>query len=112
MSVRDIGSWVLVLCAVLSLIFVIGYHFSAFWWETEVGKHLMSIAASEGAILTTQSLRIIFGLNQDWYEAVRLVVFLSLPVVLTWRLVILWKLQIKPKRRRGDRWRRTRSSSR
>jgi hypothetical protein len=110
--VRDLGSWVIVLCAVLSLTFVVTYHFSALWWKSEIGKHLMAIAASEFLILATQSVRVITGVQSECFELFRLFIFLSFPVVLTWRLVILWKLQVKPKREEGHGWRRTRSSSR
>lgn len=115
MTVHDAGSWVIVLCAVLSLTFVVGYHFSALWWKTEVGKHLMSIAASEAAILTTQSIRVISGVDSQCFEIFRLIVFLSFPMVLSWRLMILWKLQIRPKRRirkESGGWTKDRVSSR
>lgn len=96
------GSVVLVICAVLSMTFVVVYHYSAVWWRSEVGKHLMAIASSETAILTTQSIRLIIGEDTSWFSFIRLVVFLSFPVTLIWRLWILWKLQIRPRRGRRE----------
>lgn len=93
---HNIGSILLIVCAVMSLTFVVGYHLTTDWRATEVGKHLMAFTASESAILTMYSARIIAGADAPWFEFVRLIVFISFPVVLGWRLAIMWRFSVKP----------------
>jgi hypothetical protein len=93
--VHAVGNIFLVLCAFMSLAFVVIYQLTANWRATQVGRHLMAIAASETAILLSTTIRLFFGTNV-YFELVRLLIFLSFPVVLAWRLVILWKYQVKP----------------
>jgi len=96
MTIHDIGSVMLVVCALLSTTFVAGYYLTTDWKSTDVGRHLMAFSMSESAILLMYTARIIAGHDAVWFQIIRLLVFLSFPVVLAWRLVILLRYQLRP----------------
>jgi hypothetical protein len=54
------------------------------------------------AVLTSASLRIVFG-DPEWYTWVRVIVFAGVPVVLIWRLAILLSAQTRRRIRFGKR---------
>lgn len=96
MTAYTVGSVLVVLCAVMAVLFCIGYHLTTDWRASEIGKHLMAFSLSEAAILVLSTIRFIVGADAPWFEFVRLVVFLSFPVVLAWRLIIIWRFSVKP----------------
>ena len=63
------------------------------WWETQMGRHLMHYMFVIDTVLVLSVIRIIFG-DSWWFQALRLVVFLGVPIVMTQRLY----LQIKARR--------------
>jgi hypothetical protein len=97
MTVHDIGSVLLVTCAVMAIVFCTGYHLSTNggWNDTEEGRHLMYFTASIAAILTMYTVKIISGSDAVWFEIIRLIIFVSFPIVLGWRLAMLWRYQFR-----------------
>ena len=94
--VQQIGD-VLVLVAALVATASVVVHATVPWWRTHIGKHLMFYMLSIAAVLDTSAVRVVAGASLDtpWFAVLRLVVFATVPVVLTWRFWIqvrLWQL--------------------
>lgn len=66
------------------------------WWRSEMGRHLMAYMAVIAAVLVLSCIRALTGNSGDswWFQLVRLIVFVGVPVVMTQRLV----LQVKARR--------------
>lgn len=79
-----------------SLIFVITYHLVAKWWSNEFGRSLMIYQVAMTIILGMSALTAIFG-RTDWIVAIGLAVFLTIPIALIWRTVVLIKIQRQSK---------------
>jgi hypothetical protein len=88
-----IGNGLLILTFLLSLAYAITYHLVARWWETDFGRSLMSLKIALAVVTGLAAVRILFGVNADWYTALRLIVFVAVPLSLAWRLVVLIKIQ-------------------
>lgn len=67
------------------------------WWRTHIGKHLMYYMASVAAVLDLSAIRLVAGASLDtpWFQIVRVVVFATVPVVLSWRLWIQVRLRVE-----------------
>lgn len=63
------------------------------WWKTTMGVHLMIYMAAMALVLDLSVIRIHFG-DSPWFAALRLLVFIAVPIAMTQRL---W-LQIKAQR--------------
>ncbi len=57
----------------------------------------MSFTGSIALVLMLSAARVFFG-DSSWFQFVRLIAFFSLPWVLAWRLWMLYRLQIRPRR--------------
>lgn len=90
-----VGNALVVITAVLAWTFVVLYHVLAPWWRSEIGRNLMTLAASMALVLTLSIVRMIGGASLDtpWFQVVRLAVFAGVPVALGWRTVILIRVQ-------------------
>lgn len=99
---RQIGNVLIIYTFVASIGFCVAYHFMARWWETSFGMSLMIYQISMSAVLGLSTLRLITDNGEGW-AMIRLLVFIGVPVALTWRLAVLIKLQRDKRReRRGD----------
>lgn len=60
------------------------------WWTSAIGRHLMAYMAAMAAVLILAAIRIIAGasLEVPWFALLRTVVFMTVPVVMGWRLLI------------------------
>lgn len=99
-----IGNALVISSAIVSLVFIFAYHQRAYWWRTGDGRHVFTFMAVIAAVLTSASLRIIFG-DPEWYTWVRVIVFAGVPVVLVWRLSILLSAQSRRRIRSDERTR-------
>lgn len=63
------------------------------WRHSEMGRHLMAYMGALALVLVLSCIRLVFG-DAPWFQIVRLVVFVAIPLTMTWRL---W-LQIKAQR--------------
>ena len=63
------------------------------WWASEMGRHLMAYMTVIAAVLVLAVIRMLAG-DTWWFQLVRLVVFLGVPIVMTSQL----RLQIKARR--------------
>lgn len=72
-------------------------HLRVRWWETEIGRHLLAYMTCVAAVLLLASFRILFG-DSWWFQIIRLVVFVGIPVTMTQRFY----LQLKAQRRSDD----------
>lgn len=92
-----VGSIFIFVCAGLGVASV-AVHAMGRWYATTMGRHLMAYMAVMAAILLLSSvgvvLRMLDMVGSPWFEALRLGVFLGLPLVMAQRL---W-LQIQARR--------------
>lgn len=95
MSARYFGNGLAVLTTVLAWAFVALYHLSSPWWRSEAGRNLMSMMGVIGAVMTLSMVRIVAGAGLDtgWFVWLRTLVFAAVPVVIGWRLWMLWRVQ-------------------
>lgn len=68
-------------------------HLRVTWWRSEMGRHLLAYMGVMALTLDLGVVRIFFG-DSSWFQLVRLIVFVGVPLVMTQRL---W-LQIKAQR--------------
>jgi amino acid transporter len=71
------------------------------WRYSETGRHLMSMAVSIGAVCGVWSVGIALALlgSTDlplWFHVLRVLVFLSIPAMLAWRVSILERAYREP----------------
>ncbi len=96
---RLLGSGLIVVSTLLALEWVIAYHrlTGGQWRHNEMGRHLMAFEGALAAVLTLSSIRIVTDLfgypDPAWFQALRLIVFVSIPVVFVWRRWLLAKAQ-------------------
>lgn len=101
-----VGSWLLTYCAVVGTASVI-VHARVDWRATTLGKHLMYYMAAMAATLDLGIIRFAFG-DSAWFQVLRTVVFVAVPVVMTQRLWLLLKaqrgrLENNPRKRKDER---------
>jgi hypothetical protein len=87
---RQAGNGVLVYTFLVSFAFCVAYQLYARWRATEFGRSLMLYQIAMTTLLGFIAIRLV-GL--DTGPLVRLVVFTVIPIALTWRLVVLIKVQ-------------------
>lgn len=75
------------------------------WRDTEMSRHLAFYMTSLALVLDLSCIRIVFG-DPTWFQVVRLVVFVAVPLSMAWRLrlqVQAHRLDRPIVRRRGGR---------
>jgi hypothetical protein len=72
------------------------------WTHTQWGRHLMAYMVAIALVLDLAVARVLFG-DSTWFLVLRLVVFVAIPVVMTWRLVLLVKAQYVEDKRSPSR---------
>ena len=87
----------LLICAALVCTASVVMHLRVPWWRSEMGRHLLAYMGVMALTLDLGVIRIFFG-DSWWFQLVRLVVFIGVPVVMAQRL---W-LQIKAQREAQD----------
>jgi|GEM_PF-4886576 len=90
--VRYAGNALVIWAALVGTLSVI-VHMRVRWWETEMGQHVMAYMATIAVVLDLAVVRLVFG-DSDAFQVLRLIVFVGIPISMTWRL---W-LQIKARR--------------
>lgn len=83
---RLIGNGLISWAAVVGVLSVI-VHALGPWRASEMGRHLMAYMTAIAAVLLLSVVRIIIG-DSPWFQSLRLVVFVGVPVTMTWRLVL------------------------
>lgn len=91
-----IGNVLIVWAALVGAASVV-VHSRVAWWVTPMGRHLMVYMSVMAAVLVLSCVRILFG-DSTWFQLVRLVVFIGVPIAMTQRLV----LQLKARRSGRD----------
>lgn len=94
---RWVGNVLLYTSTVIAAVSVIVYHglSGGRWAHSQEGRHVMAYMASIALILTTWMIGVVFEVPH-WFDTVRLCVFATLPIVLTWRLVLIVRAQLNP----------------
>lgn len=91
-----LGTALVFISALEATTFVVAYHlFSGGAWRRDpIGRHVMAFVGVDAAVLALACVRAAAGASLDtgWFAWVRIVVFLGVPWVLGWRLVILLQL--------------------
>jgi uncharacterized membrane protein len=62
------------------------------WWETRVGQHLFYYMLTMATVLVLACIRVVFG-DSWWFQLLRLIVFIGIPVLMTQRLIIQVSVQ-------------------
>lgn len=62
------------------------------WRASRVGKHLMAYMLAIAAVLDLGCIRVVIG-DSHVFQMIRLVTFIGVPIVLTWRLWIQFDVQ-------------------
>jgi hypothetical protein len=62
------------------------------WWDTEMGRHLMAYMSAFALVLLLSCVVNDVG-DSAWFQVLRLVVFVAIPLVMTWRLWLQLKAQ-------------------
>lgn len=90
---QTVANGLLILTFLLAAAYAIVYHFTARWWESEFGRSLMSLKIAIAVVTGLALPRILFDSDQAWYQALRVIVFVAVPLTLAWRLAVLIKIQ-------------------
>jgi hypothetical protein len=67
-------------------------HLRVRWWDTEMGRHLMAYMSAVALVLLLSCVVNDVG-DSSWFQVLRLVVFVAIPLVMTWRLWLQLKAQ-------------------
>lgn len=94
-----VGDVLVIWTFLASLAFVIVYHIRAAWWDNDFGRSLMTYQIAMTVVLGLALPRIFWGGDHLVFQILRVVVFTAVPVALTWRLVVLIRVQ---RRKKGD----------
>jgi hypothetical protein len=90
-----VGTVALLVSTVVCTASVICYHIwsRGAWVQSHMGRHLMTFMAAFAVNLLTVVARLLFPhwLDQTWFAIFRAAVFVSIPVVLTWRFWIIYR---------------------
>lgn len=73
-------------------LFVIFYHIRHKWWRNSIGRHMMSFMGGLTAILDL-SLIAQFWPGMPGREELRILVWMLIPFLFTWRLIILLRVK-------------------
>ncbi|MGI5274905.1 putative phage holin [Nonomuraea sp. CA-218870] len=84
------GSALLIVSALLAVACVAAQALLARWWATPGGRHVMAFQFVLAAVLTLWALRVWIP-DSDLIRVLRSVAFAGVPVVLAWRLGIIFK---------------------
>jgi Na+/pantothenate symporter len=95
------GNVLLILTAALAVACVVAQALLARWWETSGGRHVMAFQSVLAAVLTLWALRVWLP-DMTWLVVARGLAFGGLPVVFTWRLLIILKTWREKHRKRAE----------
>lgn len=93
-----IGNALVIITFLASTGFVVLYHLSARWWETDFGKSLMTYQVAMTIVLGLAVPRIFDWDEHAAFQYVRVAVFTFVPVALIWRIVVLARIQVKARK--------------
>lgn len=82
---------------VLSSVFCLIFGFTAKWWRSEGGTHIMVFTASLALIMGRLTVGALFGVPLARWEVVG--IYALIDVSLAWRLLILLRTQLRRKAR-------------
>lgn len=99
-AIFEVGGSVLVFWAAAAGVASVIVHAQVPWWRSEMGRHLMAYMSIIAAVLVLSCVRVLTGNSGDswWFQLVRLIVFIGVPIVMTQRLL----LQLKARRARNE----------
>jgi hypothetical protein len=89
--IHFIGNALIILSAIPAVLSVLVYA-RVNWRRAPMGPHLMAYMTVFATVLTLSTIRQFTG-DSWWFQLLRLIVFVGVPVVLWWRLVLLVKAQ-------------------
>lgn len=105
--IMSLGNLGVLLTFLPALLFVIFYHAGTKgqWRHNVFGRHLMAFTAAIAATSGLGTVRAVTDASFDegWFAWLRLVVYWAIPLLLWQRLWLLWRVQIRNRRReRGN----------
>jgi uncharacterized membrane-anchored protein len=91
---EQIGNVLVLYTFFVSLAFVVVYQLTARWWESSIGRSLMTYQIAMTLIMGVTAVTSIFDMQTNpTVQAIMLFIFSAVPVALTWRLIALVKVQ-------------------
>lgn len=90
-----IGNGLIVWAALVGVASVI-VHSQVAWWDSPMGRHLMIYMSVIAAVLVLSCVRVFFG-DSQWFQLVRMIVFIGVPLAMTQRLALQLRARRKPK---------------
>lgn len=88
--------------AIPVILFPVLYAVVARWWRTPVGRHEMGLALALLALVAIGLVRRAFGDGYAGEGGVRVVVYVVVAVALWWRLILLIRVQIHARWKKGS----------
>lgn len=79
-----------------SLAFIAWYSALARWWKSSVGRAIVALDSAIALATLPTVLGLIFGaplVASDFFTWLTVCAFGAIPVITTWRMVIVWKVQ-------------------
>lgn len=101
--VNSITVGLILYCTVLALAFVVTYHVRASWWKTPTGQSIMTLWLVISAVFILSTVRQFVDPTSLAFLIFRLLVFASVPCVLTWHYILLIKAQRQARKERNGR---------
>lgn len=96
---QAVGSALIVVSAVLAVAWCVTYHVvtGGHWRDSEMGWSLMTFCGVIAAVLTLSTVRLVAAHlghgDPVWFQALRLAVFVGVPVSILWRFRLLMHAQ-------------------
>lgn len=98
--IQNITLFLILYSTTVAVLFVLIYHVRASWWKSVTGLSIMTLWGVISAVFVLSSVRQFVDADNLFFLLFRLTIFASVPVVLTWHLVLLIKAQNKAERER------------
>lgn len=106
LGLRDIGTFLIIACAVGEILFCVFYSLLAPWWHTAAGRQMFAKSAVFGLVLAVWAIGAVTRAgDQHWFQVLRLCVFGLAPLAIWRQLFLLLDINKLA-------WRRTREGTR
>ena len=99
-STQTIGNIGLIYSAVADIAFVLIYALLAKWHQSPYGRLLMFKGVCFGAVLMLGAVRLVLD-GTGWFDTIRVIIFLGVPITMTWQLWLLLDVQWFTPRRKA-----------
>ena len=102
MTWKQVGDFAFYGCTAAAVTFVLCYLALAPWWRSEAGRNIMAVMASMALAFSYFTFAIIQGGVPLGFYPARAVIFMFIFLSISWRVVILLRVQ-RPRRREKEK---------